>query len=637
MYLNYLMVKNYKSLKELEIKFSKGKNIIIGRNNAGKSNIIKAIDLVLGEANPVYKNIRIDDFYYDKERNDFESKLMIYCDLRKSESENFEFEKANEERVFYVFNISSYKPTFNELERITEFFRDDDFSDRNGVDFEKKKFTWEQIIKNYQHYAFLFFAIRNCENLSKKLLFFVFDHSQQGTTSLYVYPYFPVIKNSLIKSFVMPSFRSPNEQLKLNNYSWSGKLFKNLIDKTSDNELKKIINALNIKSDIIFENIKSQIQNEIFVIGFPETDVNFQMCNDTIDDLYKNVEIFVDDGFKSELTQKGSGIQSAVIIDLFAFYTKHTTNKTSSLLCIEEPELFLHPHGCRVINKKINEFLYNTQNEEQPFNQVIMTTHNVEFLKGADKKSTIYIVTKVGNSTRAREIKLESYKHLLLDNNQNELFFAEKVILCEGYDMYLVKFVADEIMPYQLDLYNVSVIETGGKNNFIRYLELIKEKLGLKCAILADFDYLLRDEKRDENGRIVKKSNIEDIEKFFSDNKDIFVALKALRKKIKQKYPGEFEKAKHISSFENDKEIYYNLMQLINDLKKLGVFILYGEIEDLFIDEQVRNRYCDKEKNKLSLASILEINNDILGGGKKISEIINIKPIEELVKFVINI
>lgn len=143
MYLNYLMVKNYKSLKELEIKFLKGKNIIIGWNNVGKSNIIKVIDLVLGEVNFVYKNIRIDDFYYDKERNDFESKLMIYCDLRKLESENFEFEKVNEERVFYVFNIFLYKFIFNELERIIEFFRDDDFLDRNGVDFEKKKFIWE--------------------------------------------------------------------------------------------------------------------------------------------------------------------------------------------------------------------------------------------------------------------------------------------------------------------------------------------------------------------------------------------------------------------------------------------------------------------------------------------------------------
>lgn len=57
--------------------------------------------------------------------------------------------------------------------------------------------------------------------------------------------------------------------------------------------------------------------------------------------------------------------------------------------------------------------------------------------------------------------------------------------------------------------------------------------MGLKCVILVDFDYFFCDEKWDENGWIVKKLNIEDIEKFFFDNKDIFVVLKVLRKKIK--------------------------------------------------------------------------------------------------------
>ncbi len=629
MYLNYLMVKNFKSLKELDIKFTKGKNIIIGRNNAGKSNIIKAIDLVLGESNPIYKNIRLDDFYFDKEKNEHENYFLIYCDLRKNEDEIFRGEELNEERYFYEFNFSKYRPEFSDLESIIRIFDNEENSD--GL--LKRKFSLKQIVESYQHFGMLFFAKRNQEDISRKFLFCVFDEISESK-KLYIYPYFPSIKNLLIKSFVMPSFRSPNEQLKLNHYSWAGKLFKSMINENMGEEMKKIMKNLNQESDILFGNIKNKIKDQIFIVGFPGTDIYFQMCNDTIDDLYKNIEIFVDDGFKSELSQKGTGIQSAIIIDLFTFYTIYTSNKTSSILCVEEPELFMHPHGCRIISKKLDSFLYNNQyNNEEPFNQVIVTTHNVEILKGSDKRTNIYIISKNGNMTKFKKIELESYKHLLLDNNQNELFFAEKIILCEGYDMYLLKFVAEEYMPYQLDMYNVSVVNVGGKNNFEKYLDLVKEKLKFKCAILADFDFFLRDVKRDEKGNIVKKVNIENISRFFPQNRDLFEMVKDLRKKIRQKYPKEFEEAKNITIFENDDEIILNLLLLINELKQLGIFILGGEIEDLFLNEKIKEHYLGKEK--LSLSSILTINQDILAGKKKINEIIDVNPLKEVIDFII--
>jgi len=49
MYLHRVIIKNFRSIEYIDITFAKGKNIIVGKNNCGKSNIIKAIDLVLGE------------------------------------------------------------------------------------------------------------------------------------------------------------------------------------------------------------------------------------------------------------------------------------------------------------------------------------------------------------------------------------------------------------------------------------------------------------------------------------------------------------------------------------------------------------------------------------------------------------
>lgn len=45
MYISKIHIKNYRTYDDLEIKFNDRINIIIGHNNAGKSNLIKAISL----------------------------------------------------------------------------------------------------------------------------------------------------------------------------------------------------------------------------------------------------------------------------------------------------------------------------------------------------------------------------------------------------------------------------------------------------------------------------------------------------------------------------------------------------------------------------------------------------------------
>lgn len=55
MYISKVKIKNYRSIKDLTTNFNPGKNIIVGKNNSGKSNIIKAINIVLGKNSPTYE------------------------------------------------------------------------------------------------------------------------------------------------------------------------------------------------------------------------------------------------------------------------------------------------------------------------------------------------------------------------------------------------------------------------------------------------------------------------------------------------------------------------------------------------------------------------------------------------------
>ena len=49
MYISELLIMNYRSIEKEKINFKPGKNVLVGKNNSGKSNIVKALDLVLGK------------------------------------------------------------------------------------------------------------------------------------------------------------------------------------------------------------------------------------------------------------------------------------------------------------------------------------------------------------------------------------------------------------------------------------------------------------------------------------------------------------------------------------------------------------------------------------------------------------
>ena len=60
MYISKIKIKNFRNFKEKEVEFTEGVNVIIGHNNAGKTNLLKALALVLDFQGA--KRLVIDDF-----------------------------------------------------------------------------------------------------------------------------------------------------------------------------------------------------------------------------------------------------------------------------------------------------------------------------------------------------------------------------------------------------------------------------------------------------------------------------------------------------------------------------------------------------------------------------------------------
>lgn len=600
MYLSKLYIENYRSIHRLDLNFSKGKNVIVGKNNAGKSNIIKAIDLILGEKSPNWEksdNITDSDFFEGNTNNE----IFIWCEILREENEFLDLSRCR--GAFNLLKnrsngiIEKMKINFNAKDNIFEFCSLEG-QIKCDVEFYKIwigtrsycKRGFRKEFTNIDNFAFAFRCRKEGDKYTKEMMFFYRNSKDPD----WFFSTNVGLRNEILQSAIIPSFRDPKDQLRITNYTWYGKLLKEYIKEDSP-ELSSAFENVKNASNKLFEGLQSEVCCSNLQVAFPNTKISFQFNPDAKRDVYKSTLIYVDDGFNSKLDEKGAGIQSSVIIGLFDYYIRNVAHTNGSLLAIEEPELYLHPHGRRVISDRLDAFLDGNKN------QVIITTHSSEFICCPNEDINLIVVTKNGNRTFAKKFYFGDIKikQILLKKQNAEMFFADAVLFVEGDDKYILELISEEIGKEWkiitendekllgknwLNNYNVSIINCGGKTEFWKYAQVFKE-IGIPWLIIADFDYF-----RDGS------------DKFFthlSYDQKFIDKLNATKSRIS--IPN---KCKSINDI---KEVYHeHVYTYINKLKGENVFILTGELEN-FYRRKLKN---EKGQGVLEIIESCKINNE---------------------------
>lgn len=645
MYLSRLYIKNYRSIKELDLALTKGKNVIVGRNNAGKSNIMRAIDLVLGESSPTYfrsENVTDSDFFAARTEAGGRGgitvarDIFIWCELRRDKGEALNYDELYKTNSLPIYSrlegwTVDSKPikvpariSQHMLPHVYEtiFELNEDNAERDWINPRKRETQpLEKQFDDKHSFAFAFRATCDEAGRITKDIRFLYREDQFAD---WVLSFRAPIRNELLQSAIIPSFRDPHSQLRLTNWSWYGKLMRHLTaGREESGELQEAFDRVKAVADQVFGEVREKVAASALEIAFPGTDLHFQFNTEARGDLYKSCALYVDDGYKSQLIDKGSGVQSAVTIGLFQYYTRHVNTITSALLCIEEPELYLHPHARRVISDRLDDFLDGGKH------QIILSTHSTDFIRSKSDDLNLILIRKEKDETCAVPVGSREFRQLLVNEQQHELFFADKLIVCEGLDDYVIKAVAHESFPGELEKQNVSVIAVGGKN-YLSQMVRLALKLGLKCFLVADFEYLLRDESD-----TAKEHNAEPQEHLLSLGADFFnqectfgVAgakayqfIEKLRSQIKDTDEKAFYTA--ISAAQLNQA---NIQQVLDRLRLNGVCILSGELEHLSKDYTLLSPY-----NKLTLEKVYAINQRLVAGGK-ISDVVATGELVEFLK-----
>lgn len=440
MLLSEVYIKNYRSIEELKLKLGKC-SIIVGKNNSGKSNILKAIDLVLGEK---YIKLTKNDFYNRDENREIKIKLT-FTDLTSEE-----LKKIQNNITYGIKNDIS-------AEELKYYLR------------TEKRIAIEAVLKSNHTSRDLYIAGHKYKYFSNE------------------------IKDSIVSTLYIPSVREPGNILKVTEYSFLNKLLSIMYKQADPVQKKALEDALSKATEQCKEMFDTYEQDldRITKSIIEHNGLKFAMLPSDSDSLYKKLELLLDDGVETELEFKGSGIQSVVIISLFKLYSDLRAG--DALLLIEEPESFLHPQANRHMANILKEFCTKDNM------QIIIATHSPNYLQSSNVKDII-LLDKKELKTKATQIDGISDEVKLkreLNVSNLELFFADKVILVEGEtEKILLPVIAKQVnKKNDFDKMNYSIIEVGSKANLDIFIELLT-KFNIPWLSLLDKDVLNKESKK---------------------------------------------------------------------------------------------------------------------------------------------
>lgn len=510
MYISSLFIRNFKSLQKVKLRFREGKNVILGKNNSGKSNVIGALDLLFNERSPVYKNFDQNDFFtkqlVDKDTGEITEVIAPYFFISATIAGR-DFDEGGILSIKKSIALSKLKSRnciiengevdYEMLTSLDEIAQCDKVVE---VSYEATKKTGGTYsVKNKKERWFIAQELLTFLKSANRLDVFFCKSAATGDCGfgllvldsenhLWVTHFLNnKLRDSLITTAIVPAFRSPKDQLRLTHYSWYGKLIKRLWDNgkgEAEAEILEKTNDIKNLADKVFGKSTFELR-ELLKKAIAHEEVSFKLVNNKGHELYKTVSIHVDDGIDRPIDCKGSGIQSAIIISLFTTYCAEFHN-SSSLLIAEEPELFLHPQARRVMSNELEKFLECNDYQRR---QLIISTHSTEFIRNTNLENiSILRKNKEQNHTREYQFELgdlepdEIQKIVRFIWSKNaEVLFADKALLVEGGEEYLMPAIANVSRGEKqfLDYRNISVARVDGKGNFITYIKIL-DKLGIQ-------------------------------------------------------------------------------------------------------------------------------------------------------------
>lgn len=405
-----ILVLNYRSIEKVEINPSEF-NVFVGQNNHGKTNFFEAIE-----------------WFYNGTKKD--EPLEVIC--REKDP------VKNPVSVSIVFSGAQ-----NGLEKMQN---------------EKNKTTIAKIIDSQDKVK----VIRTADNKRR----FIIDNNpiETGTG-------FDAALNDFLPKFEYVSTKKFYQELaKYGKTTPIGLMLANVLEAILEGD-QQYIDFQN-EFNNLFKDEKSKVRIELNNIGdkvkvylvkqFPDcADVSFEVTPPNFEELLKNFETTVDDGVLTDASEKGDGMQRALMLSIIQAYADYRREREdigkTFLFFIDEAEVHLHPSGQRALKNSLMEL-------SEKGDQVFINTHSSVLVADDHRLQSLYKVEKIEKKTLIslvlQKIQKQEIVYQLLGGSPADLLLPSNFLIVEG--MTEVTFLYLIIEKYYPEMNTLQIIPANG-------------------------------------------------------------------------------------------------------------------------------------------------------------------------------
>lgn len=194
-------------------------------------------------------------------------------------------------------------------------------------------------------------------------------------------------------------------------------------------------------------------------------------------------------------------VQMALVRHLAELKRAAQNHHTTTLLLIDEPELYLHPQAIEIIRDALK--ILSSQGY-----QVIFSTHSAMMVTHEDVANAILIRKNALRGTYRRQTLKAAIPIVTQDapsqlqlmfslSNSSNILFSERVILTEGItELRILPKIFEKVTGQSLGIYKYALVRQGGVAS-TRKSMLVLNAMDLPTKAIVDLDYAFRNAVKD--------------------------------------------------------------------------------------------------------------------------------------------
>lgn len=400
MKLNNVSVAKYRSINDMANFETSNFTVLVGPNNHGKSNLLRAtvlaMEVIEGVANSTETVMGGEEVsIYNVLKNN--KRLLLHRRSPERPGENVGYDWSTDYPVFARGNNIRKKSTRIRLRFYLDESERHEFCRETGISTNSDLTVEVELTKNSVSLAIRKQGRGDHKNKAVEIAKFI---------------------TSRVKLLYIPSVRTNNSAILVSEEIL--KLKRAEFEKTP--EYADAVQKVDELENKITTEVEGMVKTALNRFIPQVSSVSINTLNRVI--RFRNGDIrsiYLNDGTDTEISSKGSGVQSLVALALILEWANEINHEERQLiLAVDEPETHLHAGAIRELKQILSEI-----SESQ---QVIVTTHSQTLINRNNLGSNVIVENRTAHSAK----NIEELRHILGVQLSDSLSLLEVIIFCEG-------------------------------------------------------------------------------------------------------------------------------------------------------------------------------------------------------------